>query len=676
MKVQEFNNKLLTELSLERYQWADRASEKYINDFSSDNRIELNLKNEITVAILGSTQVGKTTLILNLLGVKPEYINGISRALRGKREAGHSATIAVTRYISVKEENFIIIYPGTNELIELKDEKALEEEIYSLRFKVENNLYTSHDVMTIGIPESKIDKTHNINIIDLPGSESKETKEFNYVKSANEFWIFNAHVKIVAVNGTDLTFLRDMNNLEGMRSIDINDSDTIALITKACTPKSVIDRFNNDKVQNVDDIRKYYYEQIKNINDIKPIDFDKIYISDFYMPDQMNDKDMFNNVSKQALKSLIVDLNKKGENITSYSQLKKYYSFVKKSNDQILQDLMEEHKIYTEKKIKVKRALAELSEKTISELHDYNNIKKEIKLLTKGSIIFSENSFIGNFNHLNDFEDDIDFSFLNKKDGESVKKFTYNFFGLNESNEMMVENTFKNNIMRFEVDKSQPIEKVKEFFDAAIANYNKNTRINVNSYNNMIKKVELSIVQLHGEQLNFKKINFKPLDIDTEINFGFFGSIFGNREESYINDLKDEYHMQTKKMNDFIYDIADFNIRLIKEWLENYNEEILNNLNKIIKIADNYLNKYEKKEEDLSNINKEINNIEEKNKIDKQHSLQCKKYFEDEGTKQLQIYYNKMITSESVYEIMKNKLLIDILVHKDFNQIIESVNIN
>lgn len=676
MKVQEYNNKLLTEISCERYNWANRASERYINDFSSDNRIELNLKNEIIVAILGSTQVGKTTLILNLLGVKPEYIEGISKALRGKREAGNSATIAVTRYISVEEENFIIIYPGSNEIKELKDIRALEDELYNLRFKVENNLYTTHDVMTIGIPESMINKTHNINIIDLPGSESRQTKEFNYVKSANEFWIFNAHVKIIAVNGTDLTFLRDMKTLEGMRFIDVNDSDTIALITKACSPKSVIDRFNDHNFQNADDIRQYYYEQIKNINDIDSINYDKIYISDFYKPEQISDKDKFNMISNQALESLIFELQKKGENITSYSQLKKYYSVVKKSNNFILGDLTEIKKIYTDKKSKVNSTLERLSENIICDLEEYNNTKEEIKLLAKGRIIFAEKSFILNFNSNENFEASKTFSFFDNKETETLKKFTYKFFDIKDNYELIIDNTFKNNIMKIKVSATQSIEEVKRFFENAITNHNKITKINVNSYNNMIKKLEYLIVQVNGEQLSFKKINFKALDIDTEIRIGFFGSLFGSKEDTYINNLKDEYHIQTKKMNDFIYDIVDYNIQIIEEWLENYNSELLNKLNSKIKMAESYLKKHEEIVGELLDIEKEIKNIEVKNVMDMKHSLECRKYFEEEGKKQLEIYFSKMMTSNNVFEIVKNQLLLDILIYKDFNQIIESVDIN
>ncbi|TDM50438.1 hypothetical protein ETI06_00235 [Macrococcoides goetzii] len=676
MKVQEYNNKLLTEISCERYNWANRASERYINDFSSDNRIDLNLKNEIIVAILGSTQVGKTTLILNLLGVKPEYIDSISKALRGKRETGNSATIAVTRYISVEEENFIIIYPGTNESKELKDIKALEEELYNLRFKVENNLYTTHDVMTIGIPESMINKTHNINIIDLPGSESRQTEEFNYVKSANEFWIFNAHVKIVAVNGTDLTFLRDMKTLEGMHSIDLNDSDTIALITKACSPKSVIDRFNDHNLQDANDIRKYYYEQIKDINTIDSINYDKIFISDFYVPEQISDKNKFNKISNQALEGLIFELQKMGENITSYSQLKKYYSFVKKSNDFIIRDLTEIKKIYTDKKSKVNSILENLSELIICDLEEYNNTIEEIKLLTKGRIIFAEKSFLLNFYSTENFNEDQAFSFYDKKTTETLKKFTYDFFNINDSYNLVIDNTFKNNIMRLSVSTTQPIDQVKKFFDNVITNHNKITKMNINSYNNMIKKLEYLIVQVNGEQLSFKKINFKALDIDTEIRIGFFGSLFGNKEDTYINNLKDEYHVQTKKMNDMIYDIVDYNIKIIEEWLENYNSEILNKLNRKIKLAENHLKKYKEIVGELLDIDKEIKNIEVKNDMDKKHSLECRKYFEEEGKKQLEIYFSKMKSSNNVLEIVKNQLLLDILIHKDFNQIIESVDIN
>ena len=53
---------------------------------------------EVRVVLYGPTQVGKTTLILRLLGLSDETTKEAQRVLRGGRGHGKSATASVTRY--------------------------------------------------------------------------------------------------------------------------------------------------------------------------------------------------------------------------------------------------------------------------------------------------------------------------------------------------------------------------------------------------------------------------------------------------------------------------------------------------------------------------------------------------------------------------------------------------
>ncbi|MGK0576041.1 hypothetical protein [Macrococcus capreoli] len=674
MKDQEYN-KLLEEVASKRYNWADLASEKYINDFKSDQKVELNLKNELTVAILGSTQVGKTTLILNLLGIKSDYINEISKALRGKRTAGNSATIAVTRYKSVRGDNYSIIYPGSNKKVILKNEDELENEIFNLRHKVENNIYTSHDVLTIGIPESKINKKTNINIIDLPGTESRETKEKNYVRKANEFWIFNAHAKIIAVNGTDLTFLRDMKNLEGMGSIDLESDDTITLITKACSPKSIIDRFNDNHFREANDLRTYYYNQIKSINDIPDISLEKIFISDFYPPEQLINKELFNKLSNDALKVLLDYLLMQSENITSYSQLKKYYSFLKQNYESTLSNLKNDKRINENNDAKIKKSLDMLIERTSTAINEYFEVRDEINKITKSYMNISKNSFIGYDKSLQilDMEKNVSEDILDsvKKRRDIYQKYLKNSL----VNKVVIKNGFYNEIVRLDLEDTVLASEMKEIIEETISKTNNLTRNNINRYNSTIKNLKRYISMATDQNLELKEIEFRSINIDTSINFGFFGSIFGNKDTMYKFDMEYNYNSEIIYINNEINDIVFKNLSIFSEWLKEYNYEFIDLINSNLVLINRNIKKYETVIENRTFIDKEILNITERNDSDKSHSVKCKEYFYEEGMLQVQKYYDEMVKSSNHYQIVVNLILLDLLVKKDFEQIIESVNI-
>lgn len=50
------------------------------------------------MVVFGKTQVGKTTLLMDLMGVSPAAMERVSTALRGGRAHGHSATATTMEY--------------------------------------------------------------------------------------------------------------------------------------------------------------------------------------------------------------------------------------------------------------------------------------------------------------------------------------------------------------------------------------------------------------------------------------------------------------------------------------------------------------------------------------------------------------------------------------------------
>src|SRR5574344_583372 len=92
-----------------RYEWSDRTIYElkrglllYENkDDNYDNR-----KDSKFVVIYGTSQIGKTTLILNLLGIVNENFNTVYDVLRANREHGNSSTSTAIIYRQSSDDKF------------------------------------------------------------------------------------------------------------------------------------------------------------------------------------------------------------------------------------------------------------------------------------------------------------------------------------------------------------------------------------------------------------------------------------------------------------------------------------------------------------------------------------------------------------------------------------------
>lgn len=92
---------LWTEHNKDQLNWAFRAYKRFVDSLSKEVRERLKPKDhkqEAYVVVFGKTQVGKTTLIMDLMGVSEEAMDRVSNVLRGGRPAGKSATATVMEY--------------------------------------------------------------------------------------------------------------------------------------------------------------------------------------------------------------------------------------------------------------------------------------------------------------------------------------------------------------------------------------------------------------------------------------------------------------------------------------------------------------------------------------------------------------------------------------------------
>lgn len=165
--------------------WAYRGREDFYKTIKDEDIIEVykNSANEINVCVYGRSQVGKTTLILKLIGIKEQYIQKTGDILRGGRPKGNSATIVATIYSMSNDNYFYYQETGGNILRYTEDE--IIRQLADLREKAYIGV-TALDRVKISIPkiffEEKTEDMH-INIIDLPGIESADEREYTHVSN-------------------------------------------------------------------------------------------------------------------------------------------------------------------------------------------------------------------------------------------------------------------------------------------------------------------------------------------------------------------------------------------------------------------------------------------------------------------------------------------------------------
>src|SRR5690606_2308028 len=123
-----------------RLAWAYKAKDDFIN--SIDNETFRSLYNQysnktVNIAVYGQSQVGKTTLILKLIGIKEEHYEEISSVLRADIPKGKSVTPTSIIYLKSKD-NYFYYKEGDKECRVNKNE--LKEKLKDLRTRVEKNI--------------------------------------------------------------------------------------------------------------------------------------------------------------------------------------------------------------------------------------------------------------------------------------------------------------------------------------------------------------------------------------------------------------------------------------------------------------------------------------------------------------------------------------------------------
>ncbi|KTG21223.1 hypothetical protein AUR67_07750 [Pseudoalteromonas sp. XI10] len=254
--------------------WVFNAYEKMIKGLSLELQEKLSIKDkqpEPFVVLYGKTQVGKTTLLLDLLGVKHSKIGYVSHVLRGGRAAGQSATATAMEYCISEAEHWSLTINHKKTFYE--NESGMILALSKVRDEMEREaiIFNSHCV--VGIPKHFFsDSDHNkvnIRILDLPGDNPANESEEKHVNKVAETYLPFADLILLVGRGDDLSFLKpEVLTLPGLDDWQVIPDRFRIVTTFSYTAHSIREQIRiNDKFS-INQIRARLIEQIERFGSL------------------------------------------------------------------------------------------------------------------------------------------------------------------------------------------------------------------------------------------------------------------------------------------------------------------------------------------------------------------------------------------------------------------------
>lgn len=349
------------------------------------------------VTIFGSTQCGKTTLILTLIGVKDEHIYELSKILRGSRSFGKSSTATAIIYTKSTDDSFGFAElksdeqfseqneDSHSEYIQCQDVKEFKDRIDEYRRRMSEGRDVPLAVKYF-IPScyfNDTDELNNIVIIDLPGTEASGTESIFARDMANKYRMLS-DANIVVVDSREIQKLYDSGNEYRNH---INDYGDICYFvsTKALTTYCANDRelaffdgvFNGDVIKSyyknveVDKVRHRSLGDVVNKERIFPVEIGETK-ENFVLQNPENSEEILTYINNElnTLKSRIVSSN--SSSIFKYKNelkihMNKLLAGISQLDDEINQ-LESEYKVNHAQLLDISNAV-ELREKQVLDLN-------------------------------------------------------------------------------------------------------------------------------------------------------------------------------------------------------------------------------------------------------------------------------------------------------------------
>lgn len=214
------------------------------------------------VCVYGKSQVGKTTLILNMIGLKEEWKKEVSDVLRGGVTRGNSSTSTAIIYsqnvsdITSESGKYGLRIETVDSSVESSSFEYFNSDemkcrLQVIRDKVENNEFSTETILHISIPYKYFSSSvgHNkISILDLPGVESRNKKERAHVESLMTRYIPLSSVCIIACPAN---VIQSLENEEISKNIDWKKCPHkfLLVLTNSYSDGSIKSYFNTPRKQ-------------------------------------------------------------------------------------------------------------------------------------------------------------------------------------------------------------------------------------------------------------------------------------------------------------------------------------------------------------------------------------------------------------------------------------------
>ncbi len=209
------------QLFLKKEDWQRKTFEMIKSDLISakDNRFVRydNTEENHLVMIYGKSQVGKTTLILNMIGLKPDCFSDVYETLRAGVPRGNSSTSTAIIYAKSVNEQYGCALSSLNALsskdTQYYDKKRMIAHLEKIRQQVENNKVPPNSILFIYIPKNcfiQDSMADSISIMDMPGIESRNHKEDIHVQNLMTKYIPISSVCIIACRSNEIQSLETL----------------------------------------------------------------------------------------------------------------------------------------------------------------------------------------------------------------------------------------------------------------------------------------------------------------------------------------------------------------------------------------------------------------------------------------------------------------------------------
>lgn len=198
----------------DRLSWAFRAYTRFVNSLSPEIRDRLAHKDqqaEPYVVVFGKTQVGKTTLLLDLMGVLPTQMMRVSRVLRGRQAKGQSATPTTMEYRRSPDQRWGLRVNDAS-TVWFSADTDMETALANLRQQMETRRLAALAPSIVLLPLNCFASESGqppVRMLDLPGDKPANPTEQEHVSAMARKYVPLADLILLVGKGDDLSFLQE-----------------------------------------------------------------------------------------------------------------------------------------------------------------------------------------------------------------------------------------------------------------------------------------------------------------------------------------------------------------------------------------------------------------------------------------------------------------------------------